>query len=256
MDYKVDVALITATNVEINSVLDTYSNWQEKRFEGDSQTYYTESFTSKGQTRSIIAAKGNEMGMTACATLCMKIIEHFHPKYLIMVGIAAGVALEEQEQQIYGDVIAPDIIWNYSAGKFVSPEKSNIKFGTVGFVPRPTSIETDEEILDCIKKAMASEKKQCHVYIGPMASGSAVIANKEILEKQIRSQFQKTAGLDMESYAVAYVAANTSEPRPKAVVLKSVCDFADSRKSDQYQKFAAFTSMEFAKLLYENYLNY
>ena len=82
----------------------------------------------------------------------------------------------------------------------------------------------------------------------------ATIANSEILNKQIRSQFQHTAGLDMEAYAVAYAAENAIEPKPDAIIVKSVCDYADSRKSDKYQKFAAYTSSEFAKLLFEKFL--
>ena len=45
-----------------------------------------------------------------------------------------------------------------------------------------------------------------------------------------------------------------TQPRPIPIIIKSICDFADSRKSDEYQKFAAYTSCEFAKLLYEKFL--
>lgn len=58
----------------------------------------------------------------------------------------------------------------------------------------------------------------------------------------------------MESYAVVYAAENATLPRPIPIIIKSVCDFADSKKSDEYQKFAAYTSCEFAKLLYEKFL--
>lgn len=53
----------------------------------------------------------------------------------------------------------------------------------------------------------------------------------------------------MEGCGVAYAAAHATEPRPKAIIAKSVCDFADSRKSDMYQKFAAYTSCEFVRLM-------
>jgi nucleoside phosphorylase len=63
-----------------------------------------------------------------------------------------------------------------------------------------------------------------------------------------------TVGLDMESYAVVYAANHASAPRPIPIIIKSICDFADSKKADDYQRFAAYTSCEFAKLLYEKYL--
>ena len=43
-------------------------------------------------------------------------------------------------------------------------------------------------------------------------------------------------------------------PKPKGLIIKSVCNYADEEKSDQYQRFAAFTSSQFAKYLIENYL--
>lgn len=102
--------------------------------------------------------------------------------------------------------------------------------------------------------AAASPENQCHVHIGPMACGISVVANRDVLEKQVRSQLQGTVALDMESYAVAYAAEHAVEPRPVPLIIKSVCDYADAQKSDQYQKFAAFTSCEYAKLLYEKFL--
>jgi len=58
----------------------------------------------------------------------------------------------------------------------------------------------------------------------------------------------------MESYSVAYSAQNSKQPQPKAIIIKSICDFADNEKSDQYQKFAAYTSSGYAKYLLENHL--
>lgn len=83
----------------------------------------------------------------------------------------------------------------------------------------------------------------------PLASGSAVVANSELVDMQIRSQFDETIGLEMEAYGVVYAAAHAIEPRPYAIIAKSICDFADSRKDDNYQKFAAYTSCEFVKNL-------
>jgi nucleoside phosphorylase len=87
-----------------------------------------------------------------------------------------------------------------------------------------------------------------------MASGSTVVANRLILEKQIYSQYKETKALEMESYGVAYAALHCTEPRPYPIIAKSICDFADARKSDQYQKFAAYTSCEFLKFLCEKIL--
>ena len=52
----------------------------------------------------------------------------------------------------------------------------------------------------------------------------------------------------METYGVLYAANHCTKPRPIAFSIKSVCDFADSKKNDNYQNYAAHTS---ANVLYE-----
>lgn len=254
--YDYSVALIAVTDTEIGAVKKMYADWKPLQIPGDKQEYHETVFTCKEseEQQKIVWARQKEMGMTAAAALSMKIIEQFRPRYLIMVGIAAGVSYKRQREQLYGDVIAADMIWNYASGKFVSPEKAEIQYGNVGFISRPSVITMDPEIKGYIEKAAKSPENQCYLHIGPMACGTAVVANSEVLAKQVHSKYEGTAGLDMESYGVAYAAENASEPRPKAIILKSICDMADSEKSDQYQKFAAYTSCEFAKLLYENFL--
>ncbi len=253
-NYDYFVALLTATPTEENSLKHIYNEWKEISFDGDSQVYYETSFERDGKTMKIVSAKQPEMGMTAAAVTVMKVIEHFRPKYIIMVGIAAGVAKKDVEDQEYGDVVIPDVIWNYAAGKFVHASQTDITFGGVGFIPRPLVCNLDEGILEYIKAAIESSENEYHAHVGPMACGATVVASSEILDKQIYGQYEKTAGLDMESYAVMYATQNATEPRPIPIIIKSVCDFANEKKSDQYQKFAAYTSSQFGKFLFEKFL--
>ena len=251
MNYMTSAAIITAVKIETQSVHRLYDNWGKLILPNDGQEYYECSFTDAGgHERRIITAQQNTMGMTAAALLSAKIINAFRPEYLIMCGIAAGLGTEADH--LYGDVMIPDIVWDYSAGKFISPDKAAITFGNIGFQPRPRSIALDAGIADIIRGLKG--KTEFELHIGPMACGSAVIANREAIETRIRSVMPETLGLDMESYGIFYAAENSSQPKPKAIVIKSICDYADSQKSDQYQKFAAYTSSEFTKCLLENHL--
>ncbi len=249
--YESFAALIYVTDTEEAAVMRMY-DWEVFQTDDDTQVYYTAK-DSKG--RKLYAARQDEMGMTAAATLTMKLVEHFRPKYVVMPGIAAGVLDDSNGLQMYGDVVLADMVWNYSNGKYVSKDKAEIVFGEVGFLPRPTSVKIDESLLGYFDKAVHSASNETHVLIGAMASGSTVVANKVILDKQIRRQFGSTKGLEMEGYGVAYAASHATEPKPKAIIAKSVCDFADSRKSDMYQKFASYTSCEFVKLMIEEILD-
>ena len=248
-EYHAFAAFVYVTDVEEGAVMRMYE-WTELRFEGDDQLYHK----TEKDGRTIIAARQDEMGMTASATLTMKVIEHFRPKYVIMPGIAAGTMNESKEEQLYGDVVIANMVWNYSNGKYVPKEEASIVFGEIGFKPRPTVVTIDEELIPCFEKAIHSVKNETYVHVGAIASGSAVVANKTILEQHVKRQFETTKALEMEGYGVAYAASHATQPRPKAIIAKSVCDFADNRKSDKYQKFAAYTSCEFVKLMIDEIL--
>ncbi len=174
--HKSFAALIFVTETEREAVMRMY-NWSPITFEGDSQLYF-KADTQKNDME-IIAAQQDEMGMTASATLTMKLIEHFHPEYVIMPGIAAGTMNEDTDEQMYGDVVLADLVWNYSNGKYVPKDKGAISFGEVGFQPRPTSVRIDSNLLELFEKAVSSNKTEEHVHIGPMASGSTVVAREE-----------------------------------------------------------------------------
>lgn len=51
-----------------------------------------------------------------------------------------------------------------------------------------------------------------------------------------------------------YAVKKAPLPRPKGLLIKGVRDYADKEKSDQYQRFEAYTGAQFAKLLYEEFL--
>ncbi len=252
--YDYYVALITVTETEEAGLRYIYDDWKELSLDGDTQKYYEASFERDGERFRVVTARQSEMGMTAAGVLTMKMISAFRPRYVIMVGIAAGIAHRNAVDQVYGDVVVPNVVWDYSSGKFVPAHRASVTFGGLGYIPRPRSIATDKTMLAAVGRAMKSSENEYHIHIGPMACGTTVVANSEIVEKQVHSQYNTTAALDMESYAVMYAVKEAPAPKPKGLVIKSVCDYANEEKSDQYQKFAAFTSAQFTKFLFEKFL--
>ena len=117
-DYSSYVALIVATETEEKAIKNMY-DWKPVTFSDDTQTYYSASIEKNGSSHKIVYARQSEMGMTVAVTLTMKLIEHFRPQFMIMVGIAAGIARSDMAEQIYGDVVVADMIWNYTSGNYV-----------------------------------------------------------------------------------------------------------------------------------------
>lgn len=254
-EYMSFAALVYVTEREQEAVMRMY-HWQELHIDGDDQLYYRSAETKNGLH--IFAAKADETGMTAAATLTTKLTMHFKPKYVIMPGIAAGTlndGANRADGVYYGDVLLADMVWNYSNGKYVPKEEASIVFGNLGFLPSPTVVRVDESLLEYFNKAIRSADNQTYVHIGPVATGSAVVANRDVVDHMVQGIILTTKGLEMEAYGVAYAVAHALEPRPKAIIAKSVCDYADAKKSYRFQKFAASTSCEFVKLMLDSILD-
>lgn len=250
--YSCDLAIITALHaIELESVLELPGNWRKKSVDGDETIYHAGNFSRDNKNLSIIAASATEMGMPATTALTMKIIENFRPKYIAMTGIAAGT------KGNFGDILIADQSWDYGSGK----NKFVKKRGSI-FEPAPVSIPlspllkaklsyfliskniTREIQADWTKTQIQTELK---ARLGPVASGAAVLENKPLID-EIVSHNRKLIGVEMETYGV-FVAARTSKsPRPEAMSIKSICDFGDTNKNDDYQAYAAYTSSRF---LYE-----
>ena len=250
--YDYDVAVITAVSTETKSIKRCYDKWERISIDNDDKTeYYATDFYSGDEKKRLVTCQQMHMGMTSCTLTCMKLIEHFRPRYLIMAGIAAGI---RGDVQMYGDVIIPDTVWDYSTGKFVSKNKSEVHFGDIGFLPRPSFMQLDDDLAALIKELAESKDHEFKIHMGMMACGNSLVASENYVNNRVRSLMPQTLGLDMESYGVFYAARNCTKPRPKPLVIKSICDYADEEKSDQYQKFAAYTSSQFTKWLIENKL--
>ena len=107
-----------------------------------------------------------------------------------------------------------------------------------------------------IKKNYEGEKPSEDLSIisdGTIACGSAVVANIGIVDTLIKLHARKVTGIDMESYGVFFACENLNSIC-KPICIKSICDFANSDKSDDYQKYAAYTSANFVKYFIESEL--
>lgn len=91
------------------------------------------------------------------------------------------------------------------------------------------------------------------MHIGPVASGASVLEDQKIADSIVQ-QHRKLIGIEMEGYAVLASAEEAPLPQPKAFVIKSVCDFADTEKNDEYREYAAYTSAAVLKVFVERYL--
>src|SRR5207248_9403060 len=93
-------------------------------------------------------------------------------------------------------------------------------------------------------------RSQVRRHIKPMASGSAVRADRPFEEVQV--PVRGTVAIDMESAALGFVMRD--HPLIPWLVVKGVCDYADSQKDDAYHDFATRASALYALSCIQDYV--
>lgn len=256
-----DVALLCAVDVEMDAIQRTFKDKDIKRisFENDASDYYYLDLDKNDRKIRVIIAQQREMGMAAAANLTQSIIYHFKPIYIVMVGIAAGIG----DGKNLGDIIVATEVWNYSSGKYIADEKGSLVFSPdpkhIGLHPNTESLlrrDYSTELYRIKREWNADVTNDLKLVLGPLACGAAVVGNSEIVDDMIKQHSRKTVGLDMESYGVFYATNYGLDSRTIPICIKSISDFADEKKGDGYQKYAAYTSAEFARYLIEFVLSY
>lgn len=264
-EFNYDVAIITAlAEPELKEVKRISSNWEKLNIPTDSTCYYATTLSKEDVKIKVVIAHAPQMGMCAASTLTMKIIENFRPQYLIMCGIAAGV--KDGDNLKVGDILIADEVWDGASGKIKTTETDESLFLpdyrhkvlNEDMKDMLSNIKLERRYLDDIYKSYPTSNKPkliLDMHIGPMASVPAVIQNKNEIDK-IKAHSRKLIGIEMESYGVFYSASNSSRPKPIVISIKSISDFADEHKSDNFQEYSAYTSAQFAYKIIMNDLVY
>jgi len=255
ISYQYDLAIVAALkHTELEAVLHLPAKWETFKLPNDPTEYHKGIFEKENKKIKVLAAAAPQMGMVPASVITNKIITSFRPKHVVMVGIAGGV----KGVGNFGDILITEISYDSGSGKIKSDENENSIFE-----PDYKSIEMDVDLrealqsckinrkyLDEIKKNWHGNKptEELNIHIGPLASGAGVVQNSKIID-EIKGHSRKLIGIDMETYGVFYTVKNCSKPRPLTVSsFKSLCDFGDKDKNDDYQKYSAYTS---ARFLYE-----
>lgn len=267
--YNYDVAIVNALGAENDKVKEVFGNegWTQEDIPSDkSTTYYTKTvINDKGRKIRIVICHALQMASTASAALTTKLLYYFRPKYLFMTGIAAAV---DRKEANLGDILVASKVWDGASGKIKTEED-----GYDVFYPDYHELSLDADMQATVvrlqkERALLNEVEEGFIYkagkpntrlqvhIGPIASVPAVLSSKDEVEK-IQIHCRKLLGIEMEGYGVFYASYNSAHPRPKyTMLIKSVSDYADPNKSDDYQEYAMYTSAAFAKYIILNELRY
>lgn len=255
--HKVDLAIICAlATPELEEVLKLPWNWSSSR-PIDDQTFVQDGyFEVDGRMITVCATSASRMGMVATALRSATVISLLRPRLIAMCGICAGV----KNKVAVGDVLLADPAWDFQSGKRVR-DKEKTQFAVSPHQLYSASlvrshveqIRSDQVALAKIATDYGSDApRPPRVVIGPVASGSAVLADGDVVN-EIKTQHRDLIGVEMEVYGMYSAAYGASQPQPLPFALKAVCDFADPEKGNDHQRYAAYTSANVLRLLMERF---
>ena len=258
INYKIDLCVVVALHdPELQAILNLDWNWEPAEPIDDSTFVHYGNFLSNQINYRVAAVAAPRMGMLSTAILSSTLINILRPKFLVMAGICAGI----KNKINIGDIIFADSCWDWQSGKRVS-DGINSKFSISPHqlaVPqyvctRVKELENDLLVWSNIRKKWPNPPNTIlQLKTGPIASGSAVLADNQVVET-IKDQHRNLLGIEMEVYGLYAAAFASSRLKPTTFAMKSVCDYADESKCDDFQKYAAYTSASAIKEFFERYM--
>lgn len=228
----VDFVIITALEEERDAVLDKLPGYQrEKPTEEDIRVYYSAQLpvTYPGGTKGvydIVLVPLLGMGRTQAATATTDAIRRWHPRYVLLVGIAGGVA---ESDVALGDVLVSDQIVDYELQR-ISGDDLEIRWKAFPAHPRMMGAARNFQD-ETWQRLLNEERPEAGVpvrHIGPIASGDKVIASSQFLDR-FRNTWSRLIGVEMEAAGVA-IAAHQATLQPGLLMVRGVSDLADEQK--------------------------
>lgn len=263
-NYDYDIAVICALPEELESIKKSLQEVEQCIVPYDNDIYYHGFYEIEGIKRKVVISSANQMGMVAATSLTTKMIANFIPKYVVMTGIAGGT---KHDKMNFGDIIVATSAWDYRAGKDISSDEGTQHLNTINQISIDAKLinycrqlANDKSALQKIEDEFSyGNKPDTHLklLLGPVVSGASVVTDPQIVQDVLTNQDRNVLAIEMEIYGVYYAAQWAIEPRPKYfLALKSISDFANPNKGDDFHQYASYTSAKAFEILAKKYFEY
>lgn len=243
-----DAAIVTALDKELAPHLERFEHEPAKHFVGAREFGFRDN--GGAMRRGVMFAIGKS-GQASAASYTQSILSYYRPKIALMSGFCGGIKAKKVN---IGDLIVFEsaLDWDYGKWQEVGQTDGEQTVKETVFNSRPDPVSIAGEPVHLIGRDMVSnglkdksallkkfgvlEKGSLQdftVHLGPVASGSAVVANDEIVGK-IRGLNESIVGVDMESFGFYYACRRTHVRKPAFVCMKAVADHSNGNKGDEY----------------------
>lgn len=252
-----DICFVTALRTpELEAVLDLKFDWKSRGVTNFLSSHYAGTLAHKGRVASVSAFTYDKMGLVPMSYLVGNVINEFRPKVVFLTGICAGIG----KDVALGDIIIAESSWNWQAGKVgagaTALHEPDIIQASARLVALARLAASDLHLGQSLLKAgqyTSIKDRVPSMHVGPMASGSVVLADAAAVEK-VTVQHRKAIGLDMEAYGCYAASRYAGHLRTEIICLKGVSDNATASKADNLQMLGAIRSALVAEQIAKLYV--
>ncbi|MDF5706519.1 MAG: SNF2-related protein [Nostoc sp. S4] len=239
----IDFAIITAIEIERKAVCEAFKITAEHRVRKGSRVYWRNRIELQtGDFYEIVVTQLPDMSNVEAALMASDIITQWKPQAMLMVGIAGAA----RQNQHLGDLIIARDIYYYDRGKETPqgrlPEPIMYKADATLW-SRVTSIPEWNEPISVARPDKTEVRPQ--IYYDAIASGERVIADP-VVRDEIANRHRKIMAFEMEGYGISAAAWQSSD-KVKHLVIRAICDFADSSKNSEWHPYAASVAAGYTK---------
>jgi len=249
----VDFLLITVLDDERKALLKSLTHYRRVPARQDDIHIYYEAIIPvcspdgfAGAYRAIVCQIPS-MGRVRAAAATRDFVQRWHPRYLMLVGIAGGIASAGVAR---GDVLVATQIADYELQK-LTPTEPKIRWAVYHADERLCNaarhLEDTWQQPDSVTRPEIGVPRR---HFGSVASGDKVIASEQDLQ-QLCVHWLEPIGVEMEAAGVA--AANMQSPTPLPLfMVRGISDLADEAKSDDWRQYACSIAAAYTVTLLES----
>jgi nucleoside phosphorylase len=204
------------------------TRWSPRDEDSDAPYLSGEYVTPDGGRIDVALARPTRMGGRSVAPLATALADRLSPLCIAMSGVCAG----NPAQTVLGDVVIADRVYEYDEGKIYAS----------AFVGDHQQYPLDNRWLRAAQDFGRDRRLPYAVRVGPMASGSAVVEDREVWTRLTAMGIRTITALDMEAATIATVAHNHRIPH--WLIVKGVMDHAEAGRDDGHKASAERNSAE------------
>lgn len=238
---SIRLAILVATQVELHAVLSVMKPLPRRSHilmvAKKNETFYAGKIGAANAVVSLCSAGSN--GPSGATLTANSIIEKWSPDAVLICGIAFGASRSKQRE---GDVLVATGIIPYE----------NRRVGAKAVYRTPLA-PCGTKLLNRFRNVIdwdfrRADNSRVQVHYGQILSGEKLVDDPEF-KNSLLNDFSEAIGGEMEGTGLWAAATRHGK---EWIVVKSVCDWADGSKNDQFHELAARSSISLCQYVFSS----